>query len=101
MHQNEVTAEIRCSQLVRRPPKAAPENQQRLRGYFDFRAAARRLPAGFVSGCACAAGGLSPSTPLSGQILKAGHLLQPATTAIGQIVMGIPSRGSRPRSMRA
>jgi hypothetical protein len=36
------------------------------------------------------AGGASPSTPLSGQILKAGHFWQPATTAIGQSVMGIP-----------
>ena len=34
-------------------------------------------------------------TPLSGQILKAGHFLQPATMAIGQIVIGNPADGLR------
>ncbi len=34
--------------------------------------------------------GLSPISPLSGQILNAGHLWQPATMAIGQIVTGSP-----------
>jgi len=61
--------------------------------YFLFRAeAARGFAAALVlaSAGAAGAGGLSPSTPLSGQILKAGHLRQPATMAIGQTVMAIP-----------
>jgi hypothetical protein len=61
--------------------------------YFLFFAAARRfvtvLGLAWISG----AGGLSPITPLSGQILKAGHFWQPAMMAIGQSVMGIPSAG--------
>jgi hypothetical protein len=48
-------------------------------------------------GCACGAGagaaGMSPITPLSGQILKTGHFLQPTAMAIGQRVMGIPVNG--------
>ena len=62
--------------------------------YF-FRAAAdlRGFAAGFAS--ATGAGGLSPITPLSGQILNAGHFWQPATMAIGQRVMMIPVEVTR------
>ncbi len=35
--------------------------------------------------------GALPITPLSGQILNAGHFSQPVTMAIGQSVMGFPS----------
>jgi hypothetical protein len=38
---------------------------------------------------------LSPITPLSGQILNAGHFWQPATMAIGQRVMMIPVEMTR------
>jgi hypothetical protein len=45
---------------------------------------------------------LSPITPLSGQILNAGHFWQPATMAIGQSVMGISLECLKVRaSMRA
>ncbi len=52
---------------------------------------------GFAAGFALAAGagGLSPITPLSGQILNAGHFWQPATMAIGQRVMVIPVEVTR------
>lgn len=55
------------------------------RYFLRFAPGARRF-AGAISG-ATGAGGLSPSTPFSGQILKAGHFWQPATMAIGQTVM--------------
>jgi hypothetical protein len=56
------------------------------------------FPAGFVTGLRRAlvtgvttglsdALGMSPSTDLTGQILKRGHFLQPTAMAIGQIVM--------------
>jgi len=54
---------------------------------FFFLAAARGFAAGGVS---AGAGGWSPSIVLSGQILKAGHFWQPATMAIGQMVIEIP-----------
>jgi hypothetical protein len=78
----------------------AAKSPQRPSGYcFFFRAAAARgfaavlvlaLALGAGTGIGVGAGGLSPIIPLSGQILKAGHFLQPTTMAIGQIVMGIP-----------
>lgn len=49
-----------------------------------------REDAGLDTGFSALALGASPITSLSGQILKAGHFWQPATTAMGQSVMGIP-----------
>ena len=75
----------------------APRNRQwlvawRAQYYFVLRAAVLR---GFAAVPVSAGGvaGVSPRTPLSGQILKAGHFLQPATMAIGQMVMVIPVVG--------
>ena len=62
---------------------------------FAAGVAARDLGAGFIlaSGSGVFGSGVfgwSPSKRLSGQILNAGHFWQPATMAIGQIVMGNP-----------
>jgi len=82
--------------------RAARASRPRSGRYFFLRAAAARgffapaprlVPAlvpALALGSDAAAGGLSPIIPLSGHILKAGHLRQPATMAIGQIVMAIP-----------
>lgn len=67
-----------------------------LQAYFFLRAGALRATfRGFAGAAAAttAAGGMSPMTPLSGQILKIGHFLQPATMAIGQMVILIPLGG--------
>ncbi len=95
-HQNGETEKFRRALLVRRRlPKAG--NPRRRAGYFFFFAAlARGFAAalgfagafGFIASTGAA--GLSPSTPLSGQILKAGHFWQPATIAMGQMVMMVP-----------
>jgi len=83
------------------PPAVTPQHanthqsQNRDAGYFlFFRAAAERgfaavLLLGFASGAGAGAGagGASPISPLAGQILKAGHFLQPTARAIGQRVM--------------
>jgi hypothetical protein len=50
-----------------------------------------RVVAALVGAAAFAA---SPINVFKGQILTAGHLLQPATTATGQIVMMVPLNGS-------
>jgi hypothetical protein len=42
---------------------------------------------GFGAGLVSAALGISPSTDLTGQILKTGHFLQPTAMAMGQMVM--------------
>ncbi len=91
---------IPCSELVRRIRDGEYSPLIGSRDYF-FRLAAdlRGLAAAFAS--ATGAGGLSPITPLSGQILKAGHFWQPATMAMGQMVMALPIGRLRPRSMPA
>jgi hypothetical protein len=79
----------RGSRLRGRKSAAAGREQ----AYFCFFVARRRGFAG--AALAAAGGGASPSTPLSGQTLKAGHFLQPATMAIGQMVMTVPGEGAR------
>jgi hypothetical protein len=101
-HQNGVRTKYIRSLLVRQgcAHAVAAENHDGFRvDYFFLRAAALR---GFVGAAAKAAGfdGWSPMTPLSGQILKAGHFWQPATMAIGQMVMGTPVDGEKQPSMR-
>lgn len=68
--------------------------------YFDFPAEDFRDFEGALRSTVDAAG-LSPSTPLRGQILKAGHFWHPATMAIGQTVMTIPVSRVERRSMPA
>lgn len=58
-------------------------------GYFFFAAAARGFAADLGLAFTCGAEGASPMTPFNGHILKAGHFWQPATMAMGQIVMVI------------
>ena len=96
--------EWRTHQILLRPfgaqPSRRPASAAASLCYFFFFAAARGFAAGLASGVG--AGGLSPITPLSGQILNAGHFWQPATMAIGQSVMGISLECLKVRaSMRA
>jgi hypothetical protein len=65
------------------------------RGFAAVLGLAFGLAFGLLFGAtsAAAAGGafgMSPSRVLAGQIRNAGHFWQPATMAIGQMVMGIP-----------
>lgn len=76
-------------------PNAHPSGNPDSRYLLFFREAAERgfapvVALVFTSGVGAGAGGMSPISPLAGQILKAGHFLQPTARAIGQRVMGIP-----------
>ena len=98
MHQNGVAWKLCRPLLVRQHTLGVGIPHLKRGCYFFFFAAAAR---GFLGVAALAgtsvdaAGGLSPITPLSGQILNAGHFLQPTAMAMGQMVMAIPVRDGR------
>ena len=71
---------------ARRRPRCRSSGPDGTTGYLFLRALA-----GLVGGGAFAA---SPSTAFKGQILTTGHLLHPATMAMGQRVMLVPVNGS-------
>jgi len=63
-----------------------------VRGFVAALAAGRADALALISGVGVGVGfnGMSPRRRLAGQILNAGHFLQPTAMAIGQMVMGIP-----------
>ena len=68
---------VRSENMLRGALLARPDN----RGVYFF------LVIDAAAGFSSFALGASPITPLSGQILKAGHFSQPVTMAMGQSVM--------------
>ena len=64
-------------------------------------AAAAVLALGRACGAGAGAAGMSPIKPLTGQILKMGHFLQPTAMAIGQRVMAIPVENNFNKSVCA
>jgi hypothetical protein len=61
-----------------------------VRGFVAALAAGRADTLALTSGVGVGFKGMSPRRRLAGQILNAGHFLQPTAMAIGQMVMGIP-----------